>query len=98
MTHTPGTWQAGKGTGCVISDKVPEDYKSGSGHDAIDYYGGFLIAESVADRDLNLIAAAPDLLAALTAINEYWESGNFTRKDSLWNPMKAAIKKATQTK
>jgi hypothetical protein len=43
-----------------------------------------------------LIAAAPDLLEALKAIDRHWESGNFSRLAQLWEPMKAAIRKATE--
>lgn len=49
-------------------------------------------AERVANA--RLIAAAPDLLEALEAINAHWESGNFSRNPDLWEPMRAAIAKA----
>ena len=38
---------------------------------------------------------APDLLAALTAIESHWSAGNFSRTDELWSQMRAAIRKAT---
>ena len=38
------------------------------GSDAVEYYGGHLIAESIAPNNIGLIAAAPDLLKALKAL------------------------------
>lgn len=53
-----------------------------------------MCGEEPSDADQVLIAAAPDLLAALEAINAHWEAGNFSRQPHLWEPMKAAIAKA----
>ena len=54
--HSPGRWMAldnnGNGLDCVLSDKVTE-------------YGNFYVAECNVFDDAKLIAAAPDLLAAL---------------------------------
>lgn len=41
-----------------------------------------------------LFAAAPELLEALKAINQWWESDNFSRRQDLWDQMRAAITKA----
>lgn len=64
----------------------------------------FYIAETIGGlgptktkANANLIAAAPDLLEALEAleaINAHWEAGNFSRQPHLWETMKAAIAKA----
>lgn len=51
--------------------------------------------KEVAKANAKLIAAAPNLLDAVIAINGYWESGNFSREPELWEKFKAAIKKAT---
>lgn len=69
LKHTPGPWRAGSGTGgkgSVVSDQLAVGALNGS--DAIEYYGGNLIAESVAPENIQLIAAAPELLAALVAL------------------------------
>lgn len=46
------------------------------------------------DANAHLIAAAPELYAALEAIDRYWAEGNFSRQPGLWNPMRAALAKA----
>ena len=64
--HTPGNWTVGKTGGTVVSDQPLPDYTLNGGHDHVDYYGGHLIAESIwRAEDAVLIAAAPELLAAL---------------------------------
>jgi hypothetical protein len=60
-THTPGPWRAGKASDQVVAD-VPIEAGPG-GSDSVDYYGGYLVAESVAPCNGPLIAAAPELLA-----------------------------------
>ena len=60
-----GKWEVGKEEMTVISDSrnnIPTD----TGHDDIQYYGGYLIAESIYNKeDAKLIAAAPEMLKAL---------------------------------
>lgn len=68
MTAQPtrGPWRAGR-KGSVVADyPVPEI----GGSDAVDYYGGHLIAESVAPQNVPIIAAAPALRDALKAVAE----------------------------
>lgn len=66
--HTRGPWRVGKGFGSVVADTpVPEV----NGSDAVEYYGGHLVAESISPANARLIAAAPDLLAALKACLPY---------------------------
>lgn len=56
-------WTAGKPGGCVVSDTLN---RHGIADDHVEYYGGFLIAESIpAQKYVNLIAAAPSMLALL---------------------------------
>jgi hypothetical protein len=53
MKHTPEPWRPGKHSTDVVADIQPED-AGASGHADVDYYGGYLIAESirkVADRE-----------------------------------------------
>jgi len=69
--HTPGNWTVGKTGGTVVSDQPLPDYTINGGHDHVEYYGGHLIAESIwRAEDARLIAAAPDLLAALEGLYE----------------------------
>ena len=69
MSHTPGPWKHSKSTGAIISDTRPTDADlfGRDGADCLDYYGGYVVAESVLPHDQSLIAAAPDLLAACKA-------------------------------
>ena len=58
--HTPGPWRLGKRSDDVVADTPaghPEDPES------LEFYGGHLVAESIAQRNRRLIAAAPELLA-----------------------------------
>jgi hypothetical protein len=66
-SHTPGPWRIGKTGGAVVADHPVNG--GGTGHSDTDYYGGHLIAESIARlEDAKLIAAAPELLAMLERI------------------------------
>lgn len=101
--HTAGPWRAGSGTGgngSVVSDQLAVGALGGP--DAVDYYGGNLIAESVAPENIPLIAAAPELLAALRDLDEcYCEAGQeLSREDRHRHRMtlikaRAAVAKAT---
>lgn len=65
---TPGPWRVGKHPYTVVSDQpVPE--VRGSDLD-LDYYGGHLIAESIAPKNAPLISAAPDLYEALVMVRD----------------------------
>jgi hypothetical protein len=95
--HTPGPWRAGSGTGgkgSVVSDQLAAGALGGS--DAVKYYGGHLIAESVAPENIPLIAAAPELLAALQAMLDNLRKGPFAFRDSdELRAARAAVAKAT---
>ena len=68
--HTPGPWREGKTGGTVVCDTP---IGGDMGHDVIEYYGGHLVAESIGRKaDVALIAAAPDLLAALEITRGQW--------------------------
>lgn len=66
MSHTPGPWRVSEEVGgAVVSEKPVEGMLQGG--DDTDYYGGYLICESVTRANARLIAAAPDLLEACHA-------------------------------
>lgn len=68
MQHTPGPWRVGKYGSVVVSDHPIDTEWIYTGHNDPDYYGGYLIAESIfREDDARLIAAAPDLLEACEA-------------------------------
>jgi hypothetical protein len=67
MAHTPGPWRVGR-TGCVVADaEVIGGPNGANGPENVAYYGGNLIAESVAPRNAPVLAAAPELLTAARA-------------------------------
>ncbi len=76
MEHTKTPWRIGKqaGMGSVVADEpVPEI----NGSDSVDYYGGHLIAESIAPRNAEFIVRAcnaHDQLVTLlkAADNKLW--------------------------
>jgi hypothetical protein len=91
--HTPGDWRPGKAGGTVVCD-TPVNAKD-TGHGAVDYYGGHLIAESIWRKaDVDLIAAAPKLLAACEVLCTVLESGPQTITQSEIDQIQAAIAKA----
>lgn len=90
MTHTSGDWQVRYDIG-AISVETPERRIA-----SILYEGGS--EDSEVEANARLIAAAPELLAALEAINNHWDSGNFSRQPHLWEPMRKAIANATKEK
>ena len=64
--HTPGPWREGKWGGSVVSDTPIQEGVPGS--EDVDYYGGYLIGDSIAVCNRPIIIAAPDMLAALTEL------------------------------
>lgn len=64
---TLGTWRPGIHPHSVVTDVTPAPPHIRGAND-MDYYGGYLVAESVAPRLMTVVVAAPKLLAALKAI------------------------------
>ncbi|OEG62184.1 MAG: hypothetical protein BHK79_02760 [Halanaerobium sp. MDAL1] len=77
--HTPGPWHIGKISSAIVSETPIEGELKGSGindRGAVKQYGGYLVAESVFNKkNAQLIAAAPDLLAAAEKGLEYIQNG-----------------------
>ncbi|WP_424493936.1 hypothetical protein [Salinimicrobium sp. GXAS 041] len=95
-----GNWKIGKYKSTVVSDRkvkntnfpIPPNQKESRDEEA-EYYGGYLICESVAnDKHVKLISAAPDLLEALLNI----ENDNNSIPKAIWEMRNKAIKKATE--
>lgn len=64
--HTPGPWRIGKNYGAIVSDSEEGLGLPGAcGPGAVEAYGGYLVCESVALANAEVIAAAPDLLRLL---------------------------------
>lgn len=92
MAHTPGPWRVGRRGSVVADSPVPQI----SGSDAVEYYGGHLIAESITPSNAALVAAAPDFYGALTIadIDQIIEAienfvmgpGEDPELDAIWQP------------
>lgn len=77
--HTKTPWRAGRG--CVVAD-VPVPGMGGS--DAVEYYGGHLVAESITAENVEFIVRAcnsyDELVEALTMVRD---ADNDCRADGL---------------
>ena len=92
-THTPGPWRIGSHGGIVADFPIAHGVK---GTDDTAYYGGYLICETVAPCNQPLIAAAPDLLAALERAEEaLWPSVEGETEESchpqIWDAYHGAL-------
>ena len=66
--YTKGPWRAGEIGHSVVAD-TPIPGTEHTGHSATEYYGGYLICESVwKEEDKNLIIGAPDMYKALKEV------------------------------
>lgn len=86
-------WSKGKTGGCVVTNNtegLPES-RGFSGNDAVNYYGGNLVCESVwRKKYVALISAAPDMLEALQNL----ENDGNSIPEHAWKLVKDAIAKA----
>lgn len=93
VQHTPGPWQVQPG----VYDTNPETAcEFPRGPEVIATPGTVAYCNLYGEADANLIAAAPDMLAALRAIENY--CGMYTNPmhdDALADQIRAAIAKAT---
>ncbi|NMY20801.1 hypothetical protein [Pseudomonas sp. WS 5410] len=86
--HTPGPWRSGKWGASIIASTPIQGGINGS--DAVESYGGHLIAESISECNMALIIAAPDLLAALQNL----ENDDGKIPEHAWALIQSAIAKA----
>ncbi|WP_261316177.1 hypothetical protein [Burkholderia dolosa] len=89
---TGGNWSIGRG-GCVVTD-VPIPGAVGSGHDAVEHYGGYLIAESIyRPADGHVLAAAREMRETLMAVSDWLYDTN--ANGDLLKRVDGVLKKAT---
>lgn len=95
--HTPGPWRSGKWGASIIASTPVQGGINGS--DAVESYGGHLIAESISECNMTLIIAAPDLLSIAkrwAALDGQWHPDRYeSDKAELLAETKAVIAKAT---
>ena len=94
---TPGPWRyvvLGRTKRRVEMGAVVADSSTRPGSDEdVQHYGGHMVCESVSPVNARLIAAAPDLLEALDALEKSF--GSQTDEDLvLWHAARDAIAKA----
>lgn len=68
--HTPGPWRRGNACNSIVADEPTGEI---GGSDVVEYYGGHLVAESVADRNIPIIVAAPLMRDAIDDISSVME-------------------------
>lgn len=68
--HTPGPWRRGNACNSIVADEPTGEI---GGSDVVEYYGGHLVAESVADRNIPIIVAAPLMRDAIDDIRSVME-------------------------
>ena len=93
-THTPGPWRV---TGRMLRTVVADAPTGHDDEDSMKAYGGHLVCESIQlDANARLIAASPEMLAALQMI-EGAEQLEPVLSESGRAQVRAAIAKATGT-
>jgi hypothetical protein len=83
-----GIWLDSTQSNAIVTNAIPAS-KAHVREDVIEYYGGYLVAESVPTEFMSLVKAAPDLLAALQGVLRVAD-----RKTDEFDAARAAIRKA----
>lgn len=90
-THTPGPWRPatlGRRFGGPYYAVVADHPTTPGSEQDVPHYGGHLVAESIPERDVHLIAAAPLMLEALENLEN--DDGS-TMPESAWRLVQQAI-------
>lgn len=84
--HTSGPWRVGSHGSVVANSPIP----GVNGSDAVDYYGGHLVCESVTPSNAKLIALAPEMYDLLATI----ENDGKQVPDWLWKKIQDLLSRA----
>ena len=85
--HTPGPWAVG--SHCMTAHVV---YADGGDGEQVAAASRAALPDSESDANARLIAAAPDLLAVLEQVRDFWSGGD--APEALENAIHAAIARA----
>lgn len=95
---TPGPWKIGKTGGTVVSLTPENIYVEGAAdEEAKEYYGGFLVGESIQPGNALLIQLAPEMFELLAKIKDNCESGE-SGISKLIASIKPLLERAMETK
>lgn len=75
MEFTPGPWRIGRLCDALVSDS--EQHLPSRGEGSKKYYGGYLIAESIAPQNAELIRRAPEMYNLLVKISRQYPNLNY---------------------
>ena len=86
-------WKIGKHKSTVVSEEIIQNtFFPSPSESEIEYYGGYLVCESVGNKEIaQLISAAPDLLEACRNL----ENDDGSIPEHAWKKVQDAINKAT---
>jgi len=91
--HWSGPWIDSRRCDAIVVENPPDDHKPDA--DTLKYYGGEVVAESVAPENKPLIKAAPELLSVCKTVKERLiRDGVYLEEGYLISLLKSVIAKA----
>jgi hypothetical protein len=73
LAHSPAPWRPGLTAHAVVSDGPPPEGARVRGDNDVHYYGGHLVAESIAPANVPVIVVAPEAIALLRELTTWWQ-------------------------
>lgn len=99
VNHTPGPWTEGKTSDSIVTEAchcAAKGYPVEDEHDHHKYYGGCVVAESIAGFNRPLIIAAPELYSAALRFTLEWYRSCVCSETEIcsWCELSASLTKA----